>query len=72
MKTDRICLRATCNSEINISLLSLQKQPNTAPNLFQRGVEYGKYDKHTINDISRFEIMKTDRITAGLRFDVEI
>ena len=29
--------------EINISLLSLQKQPNTAPNLFQRGVEYGKY-----------------------------
>ena len=29
--------------EISISLLSLQKQPNTAPNLFQRGVEYGKY-----------------------------
>ena len=29
--------------EIKISLLSLQKQPNTAPNLFQRGVEYGKY-----------------------------
>ena len=29
--------------EINISLLSLQKQPNTAPSLFQRGVEYGKY-----------------------------
>ena len=29
--------------EMNISLLSLQKQPNTAPNLFQRGVEYGKY-----------------------------
>ena len=29
--------------EINVSLLSLQKQPNTAPNLFQRGVEYGKY-----------------------------
>ena len=29
--------------EINISLPSLQKQPNTAPNLFQRGVEYGKY-----------------------------
>ena len=29
--------------EIDISLLSLQKQPNTAPNLFQRGVEYGKY-----------------------------
>ena len=28
--------------EINISLLSLQKQPNTAPNLFQRGEEYGK------------------------------
>ena len=30
--------------EIDISLLSLQKQPTTAPNLFQRGVEYGKYD----------------------------
>ena len=29
--------------EIGISLLSLQKQSNTAPNLFQRGVEYGKY-----------------------------
>ena len=29
--------------EINVSLLSLQTQPNTAPNLFQRGVEYGKY-----------------------------
>ena len=29
--------------EISISLLSLQKQPNTAPNLFQRGAEYGKY-----------------------------
>ena len=28
---------------MNMSLLSLQKQPNTAPNLFQRGVEYGKY-----------------------------
>ena len=30
--------------EIDISLLSLQTQPNTAPNLFQRGVEYGKYE----------------------------
>ena len=29
--------------EMNISLLSLQTQPNTASNLFQRGVEYGKY-----------------------------
>ena len=29
--------------EIKISFLSLQTQPNTAPNLFQRGVEYGKY-----------------------------
>ena len=29
--------------EINTFLLSLQKQPNTAPNLFQRRVEYGKY-----------------------------
>ena len=30
--------------EIDISLLSLQTQPNTAPNLFQRGVEYGKFE----------------------------
>ena len=29
--------------EIDSSLLSLQEQPNTAPNIFQRGVEYGKY-----------------------------
>ena len=28
---------------INTSLLSLQKQPNTAQNIFQRRVEYGKY-----------------------------
>ena len=33
--------------EINISLLSLQTPPNTAPNLFQRGVEYGKYVEGT-------------------------
>ena len=30
--------------EIDISLLSLQTQTKTAPNLFQRGVEYGKYE----------------------------
>ena len=35
--------------EINMSLLSLQKQPNTAPNLFQRGVEYGKYASCTMS-----------------------
>ena len=29
--------------EIVSSLLSLHTQPNTAPNIFQRGVEYGKY-----------------------------
>ena len=29
--------------EIDVSLLSLQTQPDAAPNLFQRGVEYGKY-----------------------------
>ena len=29
--------------EIDIFLPSLQKQPNTDPNLCQRGVEYGKY-----------------------------
>ena len=37
--------------EINISLLSLQKQPNTAPNLFQRGVEYGKYEFVTCSSL---------------------
>ena len=31
--------------EILFSLMSLRKQPNLAPNLFQRGVEYGKYVK---------------------------
>ena len=31
--------------EINISLMSLQKQPNTAPNLFQRGVVLGDIEK---------------------------
>ena len=30
--------------EIDVSLLSLQTQPKTVPNLFQKGVEYGKYD----------------------------
>ena len=30
--------------EINISLPEPAKQPNTAPNLFQRGVEYSKYE----------------------------
>ena len=30
--------------EIISYLLSLQKQPKTAPNLFQRGVDYGKYE----------------------------
>ena len=30
--------------EVMIFLLSLQKQPNATPILFQRGVEYGKYD----------------------------
>ena len=29
--------------EIGVSLPSLQEQPNKAPNIFQRGVEYGKY-----------------------------
>ena len=39
--------------EIDISLLSLQKQPNTAPNLFQRGVEYGKYASLSLAGSSR-------------------
>ena len=41
----RFCLFYPFNQfcEIIFSLLSLQKQPNAAPNLFQRGVEYGKY-----------------------------
>ena len=30
--------------EMIISLLSLETQPNTAPNLVQRGVEYGEYE----------------------------
>ena len=30
--------------EISISLLSLQKQQKAAPNLFQRGGKYGKYE----------------------------
>ena len=39
--------------EINISLLSLQKEPNTAPNVFQRRVEYGKYVSATyVSEIS--------------------
>ena len=38
-----ICYPFSLFCEMNISLLSLQTQPNTAPNLFQRGVEYGKY-----------------------------
>ncbi len=29
--------------EIDICLPSLEKQPKRAPNLFQRGVEYGKW-----------------------------
>ena len=33
--------------EICFFLLSLQKQPKTYPNLFQRGVEYGKYELRT-------------------------
>ena len=40
--------------EIIISLPSLQTQPNAAPNLFQRGVEYGKYEDLTFeNDIDK-------------------
>ena len=47
--------------EIIVSLLSLQKQPNAAPNLFQRGVEYGKYGKQggiaIITTINRIAII---------------
>ena len=39
--------------EINISLPSLQTQPKTASNLFQRGVEYGKYAEVTFSDQGR-------------------
>ena len=49
--------------EIYISLLSLQTQPNTAPNLFQRGVEYGEYGLSEIH----FEI---PREIHGLRKNV--
>ena len=38
--------------EIDVSLLSLQKQPQTAPNLFQRGVEYGKYGSELHSSLS--------------------
>ena len=38
-----ICYPFSQFCEINISPLSLQQQPKTAPYLFQRGVEYGKY-----------------------------
>ena len=31
--------------EIDICLPSLEKQPKRAPNLFQRGGEYGKWDR---------------------------
>ena len=38
-----ICYPFSQFCEIKVSLLSLQTQPNTAPILFQKGVEYGKY-----------------------------
>ena len=40
-----IFYRSSQFCEIYISLLSPQTQPNTAPNLFQRGVEYGEYEE---------------------------
>ena len=33
--------------EIDVSLPSLNKKNKTAPNLFQRGVEYGEYDSNS-------------------------
>ena len=42
--------------EIDVSLLSLQTQPNTAPNLFLRGVEYGKYDDVFAENIYWFRV----------------
>ena len=48
--------------EITIFLLILQKQPNTAPNLFQRGVEYGKYEFATVEEDLRW--------TSGVRHAV--
>ena len=42
--------------EIIIFLLSLQKQPNAASILFQRGVEYGEYD-YPVNSASRLYII---------------
>ena len=52
--------------EINISLLSLQTQPNTAPNLFQRGVEYGKYDNNNNNNNNNDNNNNTIPITTAI------
>ena len=50
--------------EIDIALLSLQTQPNTAPNLFQRGVDYGKYD-NLIYDVHG-RALRTSKKTTGI------
>ena len=46
----RVCIYIYREREICMSPLRLRKQPKASPNLFQRGVEYGKYDDSTIND----------------------
>ena len=40
--------------EITISLPSLQRQPTAAPDLFQRGVEYGMNDTDTLTGPSAY------------------
>ena len=43
--------------EIEISPLSLQKQPKASPNLFERGVEYGKYDYPETNQQAQIKTL---------------
>ena len=50
--------------EIGISLLSLSEQPKTAPHLFQRGVDYGKYD-HYWRSLLKSVVAGRERSEAG-------
>ena len=57
--------------EIDVSLLSLRNQPRTAPNLFQRGVEYGKYggpDHPEGENISRWSLDFSARAGLNVSF----
>ena len=54
--------------EINVSLLSTQEEPNAAPNLFQRGVEYGKYEPSSVTRCGE-RIHKTSNTTVNVDND---